>query len=112
MVLGHQKLHGHVMSVAKDAVPQADAQQLESEPAKELQNIIPLGNVQRFQNLVFPVTVRLDTDVINVDGTVQPLTPGMATTVEIKTGKRCILEYLEYLFSPIAEISSEAMRER
>jgi hemolysin D len=33
----------------------------------------------------------------------------MAATVEIKTGKRRILEYL---FSPIAEISSEAMHER
>jgi hemolysin D len=102
-------VHGHVTSVARDAVPEADAQQMESEPAKELQSIIPLGNVQRVQNLVFPVTVRLDTDVIKVDGTLQPLSPGMAATVEIKTGKRRILEYL---FSPIAEISSEAMHER
>lgn len=74
--------------VAEDAVPEADAQQLESEPAKELQSIIPLGNGQRVQNLVFPVTVRLDADVINVDGTMQLPTPGMAATVEIKTGKR------------------------
>ncbi|TCR78700.1 HlyD family type I secretion periplasmic adaptor subunit [Rhizobium sp. BK376] len=102
-------IHGHVTAVARDAVPEADAQQLESEPAKELQSIIPLGNVERVQNLVFPVTVRLDTDVISVDGTLQPLSPGMAATVEIKTGKRRILEYL---FSPIAEISSEAMHER
>jgi hemolysin D len=102
-------IHGHVTAVARDAVPEADAQQLEAEPAKELQSIIPLGNVQRVQNLVFPVTVRLDTDVISVDGILQPLTPGMAATVEIKTGKRRILEYL---FSPIAEISSEAMHER
>jgi hemolysin D len=58
---------------------------------------------------VFPVTARLDSDVINVDGTLQQLSPGMAATVEIKTGKRRILEYL---FSPIAEISSEAMHER
>jgi hemolysin D len=102
-------VHGHVTSIARDAVPEADAQQMESEPAKELQSIIPLGNVQRVQNLVFPVTVRLDSDVIKVDGTLQPLSPGMAATVEIKTGKRRILEYL---FSPIAEISSEAMHER
>jgi hemolysin D len=33
----------------------------------------------------------------------------MATTVEIKTGKRRILEYL---FSPLAEVTSEAMQER
>jgi hemolysin D len=33
----------------------------------------------------------------------------MSVTVEVKTGKRRILEYL---FSPLAEISSQAMQER
>jgi hemolysin D len=33
----------------------------------------------------------------------------MATTVEIKTGTRRILEYL---FSPLVEVSSNALRER
>ncbi|MQB34255.1 hypothetical protein A6U85_30425 [Agrobacterium sp. 13-626] len=102
-------LHGRVTSVATDAVPEPDAQQMEGEPAKQLQSLIPLGNVQRMQNLVFPVTVRPDVDVIDVDGIVKPLSPGMAATVEIKTGKRWILEYL---FSPLAEIASEAMQER
>ncbi|UWU23036.1 HlyD family type I secretion periplasmic adaptor subunit [Rhizobium sp. CB3060] len=102
-------VHGHVTSVATDAVPEPDAQQMEGEPAKQLQSLIPIGNVQRVQNLVFPVTVRPDTDVINVDGVMQPLSPGMAATVEIKTGKRRILEYL---FSPLAEVASEAMQER
>ncbi|MGY5775164.1 HlyD family type I secretion periplasmic adaptor subunit [Rhizobium sp. LEGMi135b] len=102
-------LHGHVTSVATDAVPEPDAQQMEGEPAKQLQSLIPFGNVQRMQNLVFPVTIRLDVDVINVDGLLQPLSPGMAATVEIRTGKRRILEYL---FSPLAEVASEAMQER
>jgi hemolysin D len=102
-------LHGRVTAVATDAVPEPDAQQMEGEPAKQLQSLIPLGNVQRMQNLVFPVTVRPDVDAIKVDGVLQPLSPGMAATVEIKTGKRRILEYL---FSPLAEIASESMQER
>ncbi|WP_168880208.1 hypothetical protein [Rhizobium sp. P28RR-XV] len=63
------------------------------------------AQLSKLQGFV-PVTVRLDNEGIDVDGTLQPLSPGMAATVEIKTGKRRILEYL---FSPIAEISSEAM---
>jgi hemolysin D len=102
-------IHGRVVSVATDAVPEPDAQQMEGEPAKQLQSLIPLGNVQRMQNLVFPVTVRLDSDTIVVDGVRQPLSPGMAATAEIKTGRRRILEYL---FSPIVEVTSQAMQER
>ena len=37
------------------------------------------------------------------------LSPGMSVTVEVKTGSRRILEYL---YSPLAEVSSEAMQER
>lgn len=102
-------ISGHVTAVATDAVPEADAQALEGQPAKELQSVIPVGNVQRVQNLVFPVTVRPDVSTINVDGKVLQLSSGMAATVEVRTGRRRILEYL---FSPLVEISSEAMQER
>jgi hypothetical protein len=37
------------------------------------------------------------------------MSPGMTVTAEIKTSTRRILEYL---FSPLVETSSEAMRER
>ncbi len=102
-------VEGEVTRVATDAIPEPDAQQLEAAAAKELQSIIPTGNVQRVQNLVFPVTISPDKSSINVDGKAMPLSPGMAVTIEVKTGKRRILEYL---FSPLAEISSEAMKER
>ncbi|TQX84260.1 MULTISPECIES: HlyD family efflux transporter periplasmic adaptor subunit [Rhizobium] len=102
-------ISGHVTEVGTDAIPEPDAQALEGQPAKELQSLIPIGNVQRVQNLVFPVTIRPDVSTINVDGKTLPLSSGMATTVEIKTGKRRILEYL---FSPLAAITSEAMQER
>lgn len=90
-------------------IPEPDAQQLEGAAAKELQSTVPTGNVQRMQNLVFPVTIKPDTTTIEVDGRKMLLSPGMSVTVEVKTGKRRILEYL---FSPLAEISSQAMQER
>lgn len=58
---------------------------------------------------MFPIRVVPDVGAINVDGICVPLSPGMAVSVEVKTGSRRILEYL---FSPIAEVSSEAMKER
>ncbi|QND55184.1 HlyD family type I secretion periplasmic adaptor subunit (plasmid) [Phyllobacterium sp. 628] len=100
---------GKVTRVATDAIPEPDAQAQEGAAAKELQSIIPTGNAQRMQNLVFAVTILPDATLINVDGKSMPLSPGMAVTVEVKTGKRRILEYL---FSPLAEISSQAMQER
>jgi hemolysin D len=50
-----------------------------------------------------------ETTLIGIDGTNIPLQTGMATTVEIRTGSRRILEYI---FSPLVQIGSEAMKER
>lgn len=101
-------IEGRVTNLTTDAVPEPDAAQLESTAAKEPHATVPTGNVQRVQNLVFPITVKPDQTNIAVNGRMMPLTPGMAVTVEIKTGKRRILEYL---FSPLVEITSQAMRE-
>lgn len=101
-------IEAKVTRVATDAIPEPDAQQVETAAVKELQATIPTGNVQRVQNLVFPVTVTPDKTTISVNGRDMPLSAGMAVTVEIKTGKRRILEYL---FSPLVEITSQAMRE-
>ena len=102
-------VEGKVVHVATDAIPEPDAQQIEGAAAKETESLVPIGNAQRMQNLVFPVTVRPNRTTITVDGRQMPLKPGMAVTVEIKTGKRRILEYL---FSPVAEVASQAMGER
>lgn len=102
-------IHGRVTAVATDAIPEPDANQLEGDPTKQLQATVPTTNVQRVQNLVFPVTIKLDSSAMNVDGNSVTLSPGMAATAEIKTGRRRILEYL---FSPIVEVTSQAMQER
>ncbi|MBY5540684.1 hypothetical protein HFO60_11665 [Rhizobium leguminosarum] len=71
--------------------------------------MIPIGNVQRVQNLIFPVIIKPDVASIDIDGTRVALSRGMSVTVEVKTGSRRILEYL---CSPLAEVASEAMQER
>lgn len=101
-------IDGHVVRVARDAIPEPDAQTVEGNPAKAPKSNY-FGGAQRTQNLVFPVTVTPDRRIMNVDGQEIPLSPGMAVSVEIKTGKRRILEYL---FSPLVETASRAMRER
>lgn len=102
-------LHGKVTRVATDAIPEPDARQTEESSSANLQTSVPFSNAQRMQNLVYPVVIEpVETDIL-VDGSAVPLSPGMAVTVEVKTGQRRILEYL---FSPLAEVSSGAMKER
>jgi hemolysin D len=101
-------LEGRVVRVARDAIPEPDAQTAEGNPAKS-QRSSYFGGAQRVQNLVFPVTVAPERRAMTIDGMDVPLSPGMAVSVEIRTGKRRILEYL---FSPLVETASRAMRER
>jgi hemolysin D len=58
---------------------------------------------------IFPVTVALQRKQIDVDGKMVGLAPGMNLVVEIKTGRRRVLEYL---LSPIQKAGRESMRER
>lgn len=102
-------LSGQVVRVASDAIPEPDAQQMEGSPAKASKSTGFAGGAQRTQNLVFPVTIRPEALSVEADGKTIPLSPGMAVSVEIKTGRRRILEYI---FSPLVEVGSEALRER
>ncbi|UXS05583.1 HlyD family type I secretion periplasmic adaptor subunit [Agrobacterium tumefaciens] len=102
-------LEGFLKRISTDAVPEPDAQQMESTIAQNSAATIVTGNVPRVQNLVFPITIGLNETALLVEGQDMPIAPGMTVTVEIKTGQRRILEYL---FSPLAQISSEAMTER
>jgi hemolysin D len=97
-----------VTLVGKDAIPEPDALQREGNPASAERPVI-FGGAQRIQNLVFPATLALEKKTMMVDAALVPLLPGMAVTVEIKTGQRRIIEYL---FSPLTEIASGAGKER
>ena len=51
----------------------------------------------------------LDRTSMQIEDKTVNLSPGMAVTVEIKTGSRRIIDYL---LSPIARYKHESMRER
>jgi hemolysin D len=101
-------IKAHVARIAKDAIPEPDANAIEGDPTRA-SNAVGFAGGERTQNLVFPVVLKPDAETIAVDGVAQPLTSGMAVTVELKTGAR---RMLEYVFSPLVEVASKAMRER
>ena len=59
--------------------------------------------------LVYPTRVSMDRATIQVEGKQVYLSPGMAVTVEIKTGQRRVIEYL---LSPLLKSVQESLRER
>src|SRR5690606_16336281 len=59
--------------------------------------------------LIFPTRVKLRNAALVIDGVRVQLTPGMNLSVEIKTGKRRVIDYL---LSPLQTHVDGAMRER
>ncbi len=98
----------HVVRIADDAIPSPDASALEGDPARA-SNASGFAGGERTQNLVFAVELAPDASTLSIDGVERPLTSGMAATVEIKTGARRLMDYV---FSPLVEVASRAMRER
>jgi hemolysin D len=93
-------LHGRVIAVSRDsqAVPEAPASN-GSAPAPAAGPASP----------AYLARIAVDQSDMQVDGRREPLIPGMAVTAEIKTGRRTIIDYL---LSPLARKSNEALRER
>ncbi|MFV1852191.1 MAG: HlyD family type I secretion periplasmic adaptor subunit [Thalassospira sp.] len=79
------KIDGKVKSISRDAIQDED-----------------LG-------LVYEVRATLKASEIFADGRMVKLTPGMTASVEVKTGKRRIIEFL---LSPVMKYGDEALRER
>jgi hemolysin D len=99
-------LHGKVLSVSRDAAtPDTNRNQRADggEPAAP-QNAA--ANTQAPSYLAY---VALDSTQMSIDGTMVNLTPGMAVTVEIKTGSRRIVSYL---LSPLTRYAHNSLRER
>ncbi len=61
------------------------------------------------RGLVYSTRIKLSRSVMEVEGKVVKLTPGMAVSVEIKTAQRRIIEYF---LSPLVQNVSESFRER
>ena len=61
------------------------------------------------QELNYSARVALDRTQIQVENKMVNLSPGMAVTVEIKTGSRTVLSYL---LSPLSKYAHDSLRER
>lgn len=63
----------------------------------------------REHGLVYIARVRLARSTLDVDGRPVRLSPGMAVTTEIRTGRRRVVEYF---LSPLLRAADESLRER
>lgn len=99
-------LEGRVLSVSHDAIIHDRPPERGSER--------PLGTPRdssepNGQELSYSARISLDRTQMQVDDRLVSLSPGMAVTVEIRTGSRTILSYL---LSPLQRYRHEIMRER
>jgi hemolysin D len=99
-------LHGRVISVSQDAIVRDAPQDHADDRGPGAQHD---GSEPKGQELNFSARVSLDRVQMQIDNRLVSLTPGMAVTVEIKTGSRRILNYL---LSPLLRYRQEVMRER
>jgi hemolysin D len=98
---------GTIKTVSEDAIVNANNStaafaQARNEQAHEGEAVSP-------NQLFYAARVTLGKTTMNVDGKIVNLAPGMAATVEIKTGKR---KLIEFLLSPLMRMKGEAGRER
>jgi hemolysin D len=95
-------LRGKVVTLSQDAIPREGAGK--SDPAKQ-----PGASDGATSEPAYAARVSLDQTQMQVDDKLVNLSPGMAVTVEIRTGTRRIIDYL---LSPILRHSQESLRER
>jgi hemolysin D len=100
-------IDGTVMSVSPDAIPR------DKPPGKNDPNQVGADDDDTSepsnQELVYAARVSLATTQMQIDDKLVSLSPGMAVTVEIKTGSRRIISYL---LSPLGMFKQDALRER
>ncbi|MEK9284638.1 MULTISPECIES: HlyD family type I secretion periplasmic adaptor subunit [unclassified Bradyrhizobium] len=99
-------LHGDVLSVSSDAITRDRPQGGSNDRA--------VGSAQgssepKGQELEYAARISFDRTHMQIEDKLVKLSPGMAVTVEIKTGARRIISYL---LSPLAKYKQESLRER
>jgi hemolysin D len=100
-------LHGRVANVSHDAIVREKPLD-KSNPSKS-QSSLGDSSEPQGQEFVYATKIALETTQIDVDGRMVDLSPGMAVTVEIKSGSRRVIEYL---LSPVLRYKQESLRER
>src|SRR6478735_6464692 len=99
-------LHGQVLTVSQDAVIRDRQQDRSNDRRLGTQND---SSEPKGQELNYSARVSLDRTRMQIDDRMVNLSPGMAVTVEIRTGSRRILNYL---LSPLLRYQQESLRER
>ena len=99
-------LQGRVLSVSQDAISRDKLQDRTNERAQGAQTS---SSEPRGQELVYAARVSMDRTQMQVEDKLVNLSPGMAVTVEIKTGSRSVFSYL---LSPLLRYKQETLRER
>jgi hemolysin D len=104
-------IDGTVVKVSRDGVDEREESQLNDPKLTTRPQSSTTATSQQStgQNLVFPATISMSRRSISIEGKDIPLSPGMAVTVEIRTGQR---RALDYVLSPLREVTSSAGHER
>lgn len=99
-------LHGAVLTVSHDAITRDKPtdKSIEKPQSAEASSSEPKG-----QELVYAARISLDRTQMQIENKTVNLSPGMAVTVEVKTGSRSIISYL---LSPLVRYQHESLRER
>lgn len=99
-------IDGTVLHVSSDAIQQ------DNKPSSPQQNNASSNageNNNASGGLAYAARVKLEKSTMQIEDKTINLTPGMAVTVEIKTGKRRLIEYF---LSPLMQYKDESLRER
>lgn len=99
-------LHGKVLSVSQDAITR------EKPVDTSTNGIMGAANTTsepRGQELLYSARISVDRTQMQIDERRVNLSPGMAVTVEIKTGSRTVISYL---LSPLIKYRDESLHER
>jgi hemolysin D len=99
-------LQGEVISVSQDAIIRDRPQDRPDERGRGAPND---SSEPKGQELNYSARISLPQTQMQIDDRAVSLSPGMAVTVEIRTGSRRILSYL---LSPLLRYRQEILRER
>ena len=102
-------LHGKVIGVSQDAIVRDRPSAPTTTPADRQTGQSARSSEPPGQELLYAARISLDETKMQIDERVVELSPGMAVTVEIKTGERRIVEFL---LSPLLRYKQESLRER
>ena len=99
-------LHGRILDVSQDAIVR------DAPPSKARDRTADPGSTSsepKDEQLSYVARVSLGRTQMPVEDAFAKLSPGMAVTVEVRTGSRRIISYL---LSPLLKYQQEALRER